>query len=73
VSQVETSCVVTDLMNEIAKVSERAAESSHQISDSLQQTVEVARQLQASVEVFKVDTKNHQKRSLWEGDRNLPL
>jgi hypothetical protein len=51
-------------MKEIAKVSEQTSQSSHQISRSLQQTVSVAQQLQASVEVFKVDANNSKKRSL---------
>ncbi|MBW4573709.1 MAG: GAF domain-containing protein [Aphanothece sp. CMT-3BRIN-NPC111] len=55
VSQSQTSQIVMNLMNEIAKVSEQTSHSSHQVSGSLQQTVEVARQLQESVDVFKVD------------------
>lgn len=58
VSQAETSQTVTDLIKEIAKVSEETSKSSHQISNSLQQTVEIAQQLQASVEIFKVDEDN---------------
>jgi methyl-accepting chemotaxis protein len=58
VSQAETSCALTDLMKEMVMVSEQTSKSSHQISGSLQQTVAVAQQLQASVEVFKVDAKN---------------
>ncbi len=54
VSQAQTSEAVTNLMKEIAKVSERTSDSSIQISGSLQQTVEVAQQLQASVGTFKV-------------------
>jgi methyl-accepting chemotaxis protein len=42
-------------MKEMAKSGEHTSKSSHQISDSLQQTVKVAQQLQDSVEVFKVD------------------
>jgi methyl-accepting chemotaxis protein len=45
-------------MQEIARVSEQTSQSSHQVSDFLQQTVAVAQELQASVEVFKVDTDN---------------
>ncbi|MEW6496133.1 MAG: GAF domain-containing protein [Cyanobacteriota bacterium] len=60
VSQAQTSQVVTNLMQEIARVSEQTSQSSHQISDFLQQTVAVAQELQASVEVFKVDTQNPQ-------------
>jgi methyl-accepting chemotaxis protein len=55
VSQVKTSQEVTNLMKNMAEVSERTSKYSEQISSSLQQTVVVAQQLQASVEVFKVD------------------
>lgn len=58
VSQAQTSLAVTNLMQKIARVSERTSESSHQISRSLQQTVAVAQELQSSVGVFKVDTDN---------------
>ncbi|GAA6621389.1 methyl-accepting chemotaxis protein [Scytonema sp. NUACC26] len=54
VTQAQTSQAVTHLMKEIAKVSERTCDSSRKVSASLQQTVEVAQQLQASVGVFKV-------------------
>ena len=59
VSQVETSCTLTDLMKEMAKVSEWTSTSSHEISSSLQQTVDIAQQLQSSVGVFKVDATNN--------------
>jgi methyl-accepting chemotaxis protein PixJ len=58
VSHAQTSQTVTNLMQEIARVSEQTSQSSHQVSDFLQQTVAVAQELQASVEVFKVDTDN---------------
>lgn len=58
VSQAHTSQAVTNLMQKIARVSEQTSQSSHQISDSLQQTVAIAHELQASVGVFKVDTEN---------------
>ncbi|KYC35162.1 chemotaxis protein [Scytonema hofmannii PCC 7110] len=54
VSQAQTSHAVTHLMKEIAHVSERTCDSSHRVSASLQQTIEVAEQLQASVGLFKV-------------------
>jgi methyl-accepting chemotaxis protein len=54
VSQVETSQAVTELMKEIAKVSERTSNSTRQVSGSLQETVGIAAQLQASVGAFKV-------------------
>lgn len=55
VSQAQTSQAVTHLMQEIAKASLRTSDSSRQVSSSLQQTVVVAQQLQASVGAFKVD------------------
>jgi len=55
VSQAQTSQWVTDLMKEMVIVSEETSQCSQQVSSSLQETVEVAQQLQASVEVFKVD------------------
>jgi methyl-accepting chemotaxis protein len=54
VSQAETSQTVTELMKEIAKVSERTADSTRHVSSSLQETVGIAAQLQASVGTFKV-------------------
>ncbi|HAJ60459.1 MAG TPA: chemotaxis protein [Cyanobacteria bacterium UBA8543] len=59
VSQVETSSTLTDLMKEMAKVSEWTSTSSHEISSSLEQTVDIAQQLQSSVGVFKVDATNN--------------
>ncbi len=53
VSQAQTSQAVVSLMKDIANVSEHTSDSSRQVSSSLQQTVEVAQQLQASVSVFK--------------------
>lgn len=58
VSQARTSQAVTNLMKELAKVSERTSDSSRQVSVSLQQTVEVAQQLQASVGTFKVEAQD---------------
>ena len=58
VSQAQTSKFVMNLMKKIAKVSERTSDSSHQVSVSLQQTIEVAQQLQESVGKFKVDGEN---------------
>ncbi len=54
VSQVQTSNEVSDLMQEIAKVSEMTSNSSRQVSSSLQKTVEISQQLQASVRTFKI-------------------
>ncbi|NMG21145.1 MHYT domain-containing protein [Brasilonema bromeliae] len=53
VSQADTSQAVALFMKEITKTSERTANSSGVVSTSLQQTVEVAQQLQASVSLFK--------------------
>ena len=55
VSQTKTSEMFTNLMKDIAKVSENTSDSSRQVSDSLEGTVEIARQLQASVGNFKID------------------
>lgn len=54
VSQAETSQAVTELMKEIAKVSERTSNSTRLVSGSLQETVGIAAQLQASVGTFNV-------------------
>ncbi|QKD83681.1 GAF domain-containing protein [Thermoleptolyngbya sichuanensis A183] len=53
VSQVETSAAVSMLMQEVAQVSELTSDSSRKISGALAETVEVARELQASVGAFK--------------------
>lgn len=58
VSQSKTSEMVTNLMKDIAKVSEGMSESSRQVSLSLEQTVDLAKQLQSSVETFKVGEEN---------------
>ena len=55
VSQVETSQAVTSLMQDVVEVAGRTSDSSLQVSRSLRQTVEVARELQSSVETFKVN------------------
>jgi twitching motility protein PilJ len=54
VSQVNTSEMVTQLMEEIAKVSQKNSGSSIEVSGALQETVEIAKQLQKSVGTFKV-------------------
>ncbi|MCA1993383.1 MAG: methyl-accepting chemotaxis protein [Coleofasciculus sp. S288] len=54
VSQAETSQAVTELMKEIALVSERTSDSTRKVSGSLKDTVEMAQELQASVGTFKV-------------------
>ncbi len=55
ISQTETSEIVTNLMKEIAKVSQISSDSSTQVANSLEETVNKARQLQSSVETFKVN------------------
>jgi methyl-accepting chemotaxis protein PixJ len=55
VSQAQTSQTVTNLMQTIAKASERTSDASCEVTSSLSETVEIAKQLQASVETFKVD------------------
>ncbi|HEY9821481.1 MAG TPA: methyl-accepting chemotaxis protein [Candidatus Sericytochromatia bacterium] len=57
VSQAETSQAVTELMKEIALVSERTSNSTRQVSSSLQETVEIAQELQASVGTFKLGSE----------------
>ncbi len=57
VSQGKTSEMVTNFMKDIAKVSDVSSEASSDVSQSLQETVAIAQQLQASVEAFKVDVE----------------
>jgi methyl-accepting chemotaxis protein PixJ len=57
VSQVETSQAVTHLMKEIALVSKRTSNSTKQVSGSLQETVAIAQELQASVGTFKINNE----------------
>ncbi len=59
VSQVQTSQVVTELMKEIATVSERTSDSTLRVSGSLQETVEIAKELQASVGTFKIGADSY--------------
>jgi methyl-accepting chemotaxis protein len=54
VSQVQTSHTIGNLMENIALASGRSSQSSEQVSHALRQTVEVAKELQTSVETFKV-------------------
>lgn len=54
-SQVETSQTVSTLMKEVAATSQRTLHSSTTLSESLQQTVEISKQLQATVDTFKVN------------------
>ncbi len=55
VSQTETSEVVKLLMAQINQSSERTSDKSRQVSSALQETVEIAKQLQSSVGTFKVE------------------
>jgi len=55
VSQVQTSQAVKALMQNLATMSQKSSQTSRNVSEALQQTVDVASQLQASVETFKVD------------------
>ncbi|GAX39807.1 methyl accepting chemotaxis protein [Tolypothrix sp. NIES-4075] len=55
ISQVQTSTEVTNLMKEMVKVSQMTSKSSHQVSLSLQTTLDISHKLQASVGTFKVD------------------
>ncbi|NET85105.1 MAG: GAF domain-containing protein [Moorea sp. SIO1F2] len=55
VSQAETSSAVTNVMKDIAQISERTYQSTEHISHSLQDTVSIAEELQTSVGKFKVD------------------
>ncbi len=54
VSQAETSASITELMKNIARISERTSNSTLMVSNSLKETVEIAKQLQASVGTFQV-------------------
>ncbi|WP_341525455.1 methyl-accepting chemotaxis protein [Nostoc sp. UHCC 0302] len=53
-SQVETSHTVSQLMKNIAAISQRTSDSSRLVSESLQQTVEISQDLQETVGTFKV-------------------
>ncbi len=55
ISQAETSTTVKQLMAEMTHISQDASQASQVVSQSLQQTVQVTQQLQASVQTFKVD------------------
>ncbi|NRB06397.1 MAG: HAMP domain-containing protein [Richelia sp.] len=54
-SQVETVQTVSQLMRRIATISQESSESSRQVCTSLQQTVQISQQLQATVGSFEVD------------------
>lgn len=54
VSQVNTSQRITHLMKDVAQIAERTSGASIEVSDSLRQTVAIAKELQESVGTFKV-------------------
>lgn len=54
VIQVKTSKQVTNLMKEIATISDNTGNSSQEVSLSLQKTVDISQKLAASVDTFKV-------------------
>jgi twitching motility protein PilJ len=56
VSQTKTSGAIATLMKDLAKGSENTSETSSQVSSSLQETVVLAQELQASVGTFKVES-----------------
>jgi methyl-accepting chemotaxis protein PixJ len=54
-SQVQTAQTIASLMEEVAQVAERTSSSSYLVSGSLRQTVAIAKELQQSVEMFRVE------------------
>jgi twitching motility protein PilJ len=58
VSQAQTSQSVNTLMQDIAQTSNRTSDASRQVSGALQQTVQVAQQLQESVGAFKINAES---------------
>ncbi|MDX2240100.1 MAG: GAF domain-containing protein [Leptolyngbyaceae cyanobacterium bins.302] len=55
VSQVQTSQAIAELMQKVARTAGQTSKSSRKVSDSLRQTVQVAKELQSSVQTFKVN------------------
>lgn len=53
-SQTAKAQMLSKLVQNVAKVSENTSDSSRQVAGSLQETVEIAKQLQASVSTFKI-------------------
>ena len=68
VSQAQTSRSVTSLIKDIAQVSTRTSDSSRRVSEALHQTVDVAQELQNSVEMFKVDAESGTSNGSLKGD-----
>jgi methyl-accepting chemotaxis protein PixJ len=58
VSQTQTSLLITGLMRDVAQDSKQTSARSRQVSDSLQQTVTIAKALQISVEAFKISSES---------------
>lgn len=56
VSQTRTAEVVTSLIQEVVQASQQTSTASNKVSGSLQHTVEIAQELEASVGTFKVET-----------------
>jgi twitching motility protein PilJ len=55
VSQAETSQSVSQLMEQVARSSQNRSQTSKQVAQTIQETVQVAKTLEASVENFKVE------------------
>ncbi len=55
VSQAQTSGMISDLMKQIATISQKTSDSSKEVTTSLQKTVEVAQKLESSVGTFKIN------------------
>lgn len=53
-SQTAKAQMLSKLVQNVAKVSENTSDSSRQVAGSLQETLEIAKQLQASVSTFKI-------------------
>ena len=56
-SQTAKAQMLSKLVQNVAKVSENTSDSSRQVAGSLQETVEIAKQLQASVSTFKIGSE----------------
>lgn len=68
VSQTQTSLLITGLIREVAQESTQTSDRSRQVSEALQQTVSVAKELQISVEAFKVSSEEEVSKEI-----TLPL
>lgn len=56
-SQTAKAQMLSKLVQNVAKVSENTSDSSRQVADSLQETMAIAKQLQASVSTFKIGSE----------------